>query len=143
MKTYANRLIAFAASALAFGTIFGTTAFGQTRLTVEVPFAFETAQGKLPAGSYDVVELRMNGVAHVISLRSAASGDTIIPGIPVFDGFATAGKAQSVDFACTRSSCRLTAIKTNSGTLTYGAPRKAKGSEVATVTLPIRALNGD
>ena len=47
MKNIANRLIVLAASAFALGTV----AFGQTRMTAEIPFAFHTVTGTLPAGT--------------------------------------------------------------------------------------------
>jgi len=62
MKNIANRMIVFAVSALAFGTV----AFGQTRMTADIPFAFRTATGKLPAGTYELRQHPNNGMVHMI-----------------------------------------------------------------------------
>ena len=62
MKTLANRIMMFAASALVLGTV----AYGQTQLTVTIPFAFRTANTTLPSGTYVFNRQAIGGVTVTI-----------------------------------------------------------------------------
>jgi hypothetical protein len=144
MKNVANRLIVFAASALAFGTV----AFGQNRMTAEIPFAFQTATGTLPAGTYTFTRAKLNGSDHLITVQNVATYQSLSAGIPMFDDYDKAGKSgASIDFACVAGKCSLKAVRTVSGTMVYLTPRRPraeeKASPMALVTIPAKVSNGD
>jgi hypothetical protein len=96
MKTIANRLIVFAVSAIAFGTV----AFGQTRMTAEIPFAFHTSKGTLPAGTYELRDVSMAGVPHLIVLRNTATQKSAVAGNPTFNVYRKSDSASKLEFSC-------------------------------------------
>jgi len=141
MKNVANRLIVFAVSALAFGT----TAFGQTtRMTAEIPFAFRTATGTLPAGTYLFTEAPSSHGQHVMVAENRATGKSQMIGIPLADTWAKAHPA-SLEFACIGSACRLQAMNTGTGRLVYQTPhpRKDERALVSVVSVPVKISNGE
>jgi hypothetical protein len=93
LKTIANRLIVFAVSSIALGTM----AFGQTRMTAEIPFAFRTVNGDLPAGN------------------------------PMYNAYRIATDAPVVEFLCGASGCALKALRTSEGSLEYAVRHKVSG----------------
>src|SRR5580693_4314566 len=112
MKTIANRMIVIAASVLALGTV----AFGQTRLTAEIPFEFKTATGTLPAGTYEFLP-QANSASHSVLIRNTTTWKAFYAGNPVHDIYSKAADKPVVEFVCGRGSCTLTAIRTSSGAL--------------------------
>src|SRR5271169_6569579 len=107
MKTIANRLIVIAAGTIAFGTV----AFGQTRMTAEIPFAFHTATGTLPAGNYEVRETAVGGASHVVLLRNTASKKGTFAGNARLNVYRTSAKGTVIEFVCTGRNCSLKAIR--------------------------------
>jgi hypothetical protein len=141
MKTIANRLIVFAASALAFGTV----AFGQTRMTAEIPFAFHTASGILPAGNYEVRETSAGGWSHTVLLWNTASKKGALAGNARFNVYRTSGKGTVLEFACTGRNCSLKAIRSVNASLEYSAPSKSKddSGKMAVVSIPVKTVTAD
>jgi len=144
MKNVPNRMIVFAASALAFGT----AAFGQTPMTAHIPFAFRTVTGTIPAGTYQLAEAKLSGGAqHMILLRNTATGQSNYAGIPIYDPWVKAKDNPSIVFACVADSCSLKAINTDSGTLAYQIPQPSargdKGPQVSVVSVPMTRSNGE
>jgi hypothetical protein len=137
MKTIANRLIVFAASTIAFGSM----AFGQTRGTVEIPFAFHTVTGTLPAGTYEIGETHVGSYTHVVVLRNTASKKTWYAGTPIYNPYRKTQGA-SVEFTCTGSSCNLTAIRGTNSSLEYVSPRKSR-EDTAAISVPLKTKNAD
>lgn len=141
MKNIANRIILFAASALAFGTV----AFGQTT-TAEIPFAFRTVTGTLPAGTWRFTESRTNGVALIV-VENATTGDKRMIGVPILDHWGSATKpVPSVDFVCVNDKCSLKALNTDEGALVYQTPRQSRKGDTAVVSvisIPARTSNGE
>src|SRR5580693_78760 len=97
----ANRMIVFAAGVIAFGTV----AFGQTRMTAEIPFAFHTASGTLPAGTYELRETQTGGFPHMVILRNVATHKGGFAGNPMYNPYRTAASGAVVEFACIDSNC--------------------------------------
>ena len=140
MKTTANRLIVFAVSALALGT----AAFGQTRMTAEIPFAFRTVSGTLPAGAYNISDVRASAVQHMVYIQNIASGKGAFAGHPTFDLYKRTTGAPIVEFACVNGDCALRAIRTLDGVMEYSLPKSWKSEkEVAIVNVPLKYSNGD
>jgi hypothetical protein len=144
MKTVANRLIVFAASALALGTV----AFGQERMTAEVPFAFHTVDSVLPAGTYEFTPVRLASVSHLLSVRNTATNESTAVGLPVFDQYnKSTGANPTLTFVCQAGACQLKAIRTSNGTLNYPVTRPsrsaAKEAQVAVITIPAKVSSGD
>jgi hypothetical protein len=144
MKTIANRIAVFAAGLLAFGT---SGAFAQSRMTADIPFAFETVTGTLPAGTYEVTEVHMGGAQHLMLLRNKETGKTSSVGIPVWDEWKRAGdRGPRVEFSCKAGACSLSAIRTFDGSMEYSGPslpKNLKEDVVALVAVPLKAASGD
>jgi len=142
MNAFANRLIVFAASALAAGTM----AYGQNRMTAEIPFAFNTVAGTQPAGTYEFRSLPTNGTDHLISVQNTATNRTTVAGLPMFDSWHKAsGPNPTLEFVCQASACSLRAIVTGDGSLIYSTPgkRSAKRYPVAVISVPLKVLSSD
>jgi outer membrane protein assembly factor BamB len=141
MKNVANRLIVFAVSALAFGT----AAFGQTtRMTAEIPFAFRTVTGTLPAGSYLFTEAHAGQGQHVTVAENTSTGKSWMVGLPQADNWAKP-RAASLEFTCVGNACSLQALNTGTGRLVYQTPRPRKDERalVSVVSVPVRIANGE
>jgi hypothetical protein len=140
MKTIANRLIVIAASTIAFGTV----AFGQTRMTAEIPFAFHTVNGTLPAGTYEIREITLGSASHVVLLRNAASQKSAFAGNPTYNAYRKAAGAPVLEFACVERNCSLKTIKTADASLEYVVPgTKDDSNKVALVSIPLKPPTAD
>jgi len=139
MKTIANRLIVFAASAFALGTV----AFGQTRMTAEIPFAFHTVTGTLPAGTYSFDRLKSAGMAHTVIVTNTKTSKATVAGTANFDAWKKAPDAPVAVFACVEGRCTLKALRTSEGTAEYAAPHRTKNAEVAEISVPLKAHSAD
>src|SRR5271154_861897 len=106
MKTLANRLIMLAASA----ALLGTTAYGQTQMKAEIPFAFRIANETLPAGSY-VIYRQSLGVMTRMILENVASHHTVYAVGAFVDSYDRPSHP-SAAFVCVNGGCSLSAIKT-------------------------------
>jgi len=137
MKTLANRLVMFAASAV----VFGTMAYGQT-MKAEIPFAFHTANATLPAGSYAINTRATNSSDRTIRLWNTATQR----GVYVMGTQADPDRSgrSSLVFLCSNQGCSLSAIRTSERTFTYPAPHKAARDKeaVAVISIPL-TLKGD
>ena len=132
MKTLANRLVMFAASAV----VLGTMAYGQT-MKAEIPFAFHTANGTLPAGSYVINTRSTSAAADTIRLWNTATQRGAYVMSTQSDPYHT-GRSSLV-FLCGNQGCSLSAIRTSKGTFTYTAPHKAARDKeaVAVISIPL------
>ena len=141
MKTIANRLIVFAASAIAFGSV----AFGQTRMIAEIPFAFHTVSGTLPAGNYEVRETSVGAASHVVLLRNTASQKSAFAGNPTYNAYRKSATGPVLEFVCVERSCSLKAIRSVNASLEYATPSRAKddSNKVAVLTIPVKLVNAD
>jgi hypothetical protein len=139
MKTIANRLIVFAASAIAFGAV----AFGQTRMTAEIPFAFHTARTTLPAGTYEITDLQTGGNHHVVILWNTGSQKGTFAGNSMYNAYRTAPGRSVVEFACVEDVCSLKAIRTVSASLEYATPHKTWEEESAVISIPLETRKAD
>jgi hypothetical protein len=136
----ANRMIVFAAGVIAFGTV----AFGQTRMTAEIPFAFHTVSGTLPAGTYELRETEIGGNPHLVILRNTATLKSAFAGNPVYNSWRKTAGSSVVEFVCAERSCSLKAIRTGSSSLEYQTPRKSKnGEKMAVVSIALKPVNAD
>lgn len=140
MKTIANRLIVFAVGAIAFGTV----AFGQTRMTAEIPFAFHTLNATLPAGTYELRETSTAAGSHMVLLRNVAAQKSAFAGNSIYDAYRTASHGAVVEFVCEERNCSLKAIRTSSASLEYPTPHKSRdGEKMAVVSIALKPLNAD
>ena len=138
MKSFTNRLVMFAASAV----VLGTMAYGQTTMTAAIPFAFSTSNAKLPAGNYTVN--RMTTATDTMHLYNRESRRGVfVSSLPV-DWFNTVRKPVLV-FGCVEQECTLREIKTSSGTYTYPDSHKtARAREaVSLIEVPLTKRNAD
>ena len=138
MKTIANRLIVFAASAFALGT----AAFGQTRMTAEAPFAFHTVTGTLPAGTYAFERLH-GASAHTMVVTNTKTRKSALAGTANFDTWRKAAEAPVAVFVCGQAGCALKALRTHEGTVEYAVPHTVKKADIAEITVPLKPISAD
>jgi hypothetical protein len=121
MKSITNRFFLFAASAV----FFGTTAFGQTTMKADVPFAFSIRGGAGEAAGNYVINLDSNGGTKVLRLYNA---DTHHSAVAITFG-AGGGPLEKVDprlvFRCNDAGCALSEVWTLNGgyALAHGKTR--------------------
>ena len=139
MNALTNRIAIVAASAL----VFGTMAFGQTPvLKAQIPFAFQSAAGTLPAGTYTIRDARLQGSSDLVSFRHEASKRTAFLMRRSLDVSAPA--APSVVFRCGEAGCVLSAIRQSDGTTSYYGKYLSKhDKEVAMVSIPLESVKAD
>jgi hypothetical protein len=138
MKSFTNRLVIFAASAVALGTM----AYGQTTMKAEIPFAFHTSNATLPAGNY-IVD-RLTTAPNTLRIYNTDTRRGAFVGSITVDWFNAVNKPVIV-FACAEQDCTLREIRTSQGTYTYPEPHKtARAREsVSMIQIPLTARNGD
>jgi hypothetical protein len=141
MKTIANRIVVIAAGAIALGTV----AYGQTHMTAEIPFAFHTAAGTLPAGTYEFSQSTAAGMENIVAIRNAATLHSAFAGHAMYNVYSKAHGAPVAEFTCVKDSCTLTALRTWSGSYEYAAPRKPKDVEkdLAVISVPLKPVATD
>jgi hypothetical protein len=138
MKTIANKIAAFAVTAVALGT----AAFGQTTqkadMRTEIPFTFHTARGTMPAGQYDVIE-NYAGVSGVFALRNTASNKVaLVSGSP--SGVRNS-EGSGITFRCD-DGCELAAIRTSRTAVTFPEHKSTKAWKAAMVAVHVTSANG-
>jgi hypothetical protein len=140
MKSFTNRLVVFAASAV----VLGTMAYGQT-MKAEIPFAFRTTNASLPAGTYTIDRLSGAGFANMLHLYNTESHRSVVTVSTPLDAYRRAAEKPSMVFSCGGQGCVLREIKTSSGSYSYPAsPKSARDHEaVSTIEIPLTTRNGD
>jgi len=136
MKTLANRLFLFTTSAL----FLGTTAFGQTTLRADVPFAFHIPGGGVDGGNY-VVQLQNTATGKMVSLRNNDSHRAAL-------AFATRllqkpGEAiqPRLVFRCGDAGCALSEIRTPDGVYSVSQGRPGAHQYLASIPLTVQQGN--
>jgi hypothetical protein len=119
MKTIANRILQCAAGAV----LLSASAFAQSNMTANIPFAFHANKMNLPAGSYRVDANTTQGGTPVIVLRSNVDQKaTIALGSPL--GSPAGNKGSRLVFRCNEGGCDLRQIWTSEAG--YGYPSHGK-----------------
>jgi len=140
MKTIAYRIIVIAASVIALGT----TAFGQTRMTAEIPFSFRTASGTMPAGTYEFNRAPSAVLGHSIIIRNVATDKSVFAGNSLFNSYSRATEAPVAVFVCgTDGSCALKALKTRDGSTEYDVPKSKNREKMSEIKVPMKPLSSD
>ena len=139
MKTIATRILVISASVIALGT----TAFGQNRMTAEVPFAFKTSTGTFPAGTYQFDRTTGNGLSHAVIIRNVATQKGVFAGNPMFNAYSKATDAPIAVFVCGTGGCALKALRTREGSAEYQVPKSKDHEKVAEISVPLKAIVAD
>jgi hypothetical protein len=140
MKTIANRLIVFAASAIALGTV----AYGQTRMTAQIPFAFHTVNGTLPAGTYEFSKEHGFALADTVVIRNVATGGMAFAGHSLYNSYGRTPNGPRAVFVCGKDGCSLKAIRTWDAALEYNVPKSRNAEQaMAVITVPLKPLSTD
>lgn len=138
MKNIASKIVVFAVSAVALAT----AAFGQTQkvaMKAEIPFAFHTSNGTMPAGRYAVID-NYAGVAGVFALRNTASNKTVVVlGSPADN---IPSETPSVTFRC-EDGCELAAIRTAGHIFSFGNHWSPRAREVAILATSVTTAAGE
>jgi hypothetical protein len=125
MKTKWNLLLTAAGFAL-----IAAAAYGQTRLTANVPFSFRTIAGVQPAGQYAVVH-----DGDVTKLENLATRKATWVGIGVLDKNDQPNAPRLVFTCGNESGCALTGVRSEDGREWHFQAPKLKPSEEARVAV--------
>jgi hypothetical protein len=125
MKTKLNSLLLAAAL-----TLSAAASYGQSRVTANIPFPFQTIAGVQAAGQYGFSQ-----ADYFVQLTNLATGKSSFLGIGVPEGN-DGSKPPQLVFTCgSESGCALTSVQLADGrSWSYKAPR-LKPSEVARVAV--------
>ena len=136
MKNIAKRLVVVAVGAVVVGMV----AFGQTTMTAQIPFAFQTAQGTLPAGRYTVTELARG--AQVVRLRNQVSYKAAmeIGTLAVYTEKQDLNTGKLI-FRCD-DGCRLVSIQSPHHTINLSSRGHSGGREVAVIAT-VTSMRGE
>jgi hypothetical protein len=135
--TTLNRIALLAAGA----AVLGSMAYGQSVvMKAEIPFAFRTSAGVLPAGVYTVTDRTTFSGAPLVGLRTGAMKSGVFV-VGVANDTHLAGAPAAI-FRCGADGCELTAMRSNAGTVEYASGHKRPKTEMAMVAIPL-IRNGD
>ena len=142
MKKNFNRALMLTAAAL---TLSAAAAYGQTKVTGEIPFAFRTARGVQPAGVYDLISISPN--REMLALRSVATLKAVPLGIGAPEGSSSARSYEArprLVFHCSDANgCVLYAAFIDDGRgWSYRAPHVKPSEERVAVVYLGRAAGG-
>jgi hypothetical protein len=140
MKSFTNRLAAFAASAV----VLGSMAYGQT-MKAEIPFAFRTANASLPAGNYIIDRVPGTGITNTLRLYNTELRRSVVAVSAPLNMYRGAAERPSMVFACGDRGCTLREIKTSNGSYSYPEWRKSErdNETVSLIQVPLTLRNGD
>jgi hypothetical protein len=136
MKTITNRLFVFAATAV----FLGTTAFGQTTMRADVPFAFHITGGGVDAGHYDV-RLENGGTGKIVTVHNNDSHRAAVA--VTFQLSAKSGEAihPRLVFRCGDTGCALSEVWTADGG--YGIPQGKPRAHEYLASIPLAVQHGN
>jgi hypothetical protein len=140
MKTLANRIVMFAASAV----LLGTMAYGQEHMRAEIPFAFNAADAPLPAGNYEFDSPTIHGSGTTIRVLNSDSHKVVIVLSLPLDPYHKAADVPTANFVCQRGTCQLNSIRTYAGTYQYPATHKSGRDKesLSLLTIKLAEVNG-
>jgi hypothetical protein len=119
MKTIANRIFQCAAGAV----LLSASAFAQSNMTANIPFAFHANKVNMPAGSYRIDADVTHSGTSVILLRSQTDQNKAIAlGSPL--GSPVSNKGPRLVFRCSEGGCDLRQVWTPDAGYSY--PSHAK-----------------
>ena len=119
MKTIANRIFQCAAGAV----LLSASAFAQSNMTANIPFAFHANKITLPAGSYRVDADTTHGGTLLIVLRSQADQNKAVAfGSPL--GSPASNKGPRLVFRCSEGGCDLRQVWTPDAGYSYPSHTK-------------------
>jgi hypothetical protein len=137
MTSLTNRFFLFAASAV----FFGTTAFGQTTMKADVPFAFHIRGGASEAAGNYVIHLDTQSGGKVVRLYNA---DTYHSAVAITYR-AGGGPLEKVDprlvFRCNEDGCALSEVWTLNGGYALAHGKTRAHEYLASIPLTINQGN--
>ncbi len=137
MKSLTNRFFLFASTAL----FLGTTAFGQTTMKADVPFAFNIPGGAGEASGNYVINVDANGGTKVLRLYNVDTHHSTL----AITFAAGGGPGEKVDprlvFRCGNEGCALSEIWTLNGGYTVAHGRVKAHEYLASIPLIIHQGN--
>jgi hypothetical protein len=136
MKSITNRLFLFAATAM----FLGTTAFGQTTLKADIPFAFHVPGGGVSGGKLSI-QLRNAGNGKIANLYNYNSHSSALA--VTYKLWTKSGEAAQprLVFRCGDNGCMLSEIWTLDGG--YGVPQGKPGAHEYLTSIPLAEKQGN
>ena len=136
MKTITNRLFVFAATAV----FLGTSAFGQTALRADVPFAFHVPGGGVDAGHYNI-RLENGGIGKIVTVYNNGSHHSALA--VTFPLYAKSGEPiqPRLVFRCADTGCALSEVWTGGGG--YGVTQAKPRAHEYLASIPLTVQKGN
>jgi hypothetical protein len=136
MKSITNRLFAFAATAV----FLGTTAFGQTTMRADVPFAFHVPGGGVDAGNY-LIHLENGGIAKIVTIYNYDTHRSALAATFRLDAKPGEAIRPRLVFRCGDTGCALSEVWTVDGG--YGIPQGKPGAHEYLASIPLTVRQGN
>ena len=136
MKTIANRFFQCAAGA----ALLTASAFAQSNMTADIPFAFHANGVAMPAGTYRLNTTSTPSGSTLVVLRSDATKPVIA--VTGSLGSPSANRGARIVFRCTGNGCDLRQVWTNDAGYSY--PGHAKDSnDDRLASIPLTTVKAD
>ncbi|HKD08191.1 MAG TPA: hypothetical protein VKB79_19985 [Bryobacteraceae bacterium] len=130
MKTIANRIFQYAAGA----ALLTASAFAQSNMTANIPFAFHANGATMPAGTYHVDASTTPSGSRFIVLRSRST-NPVIAVAGSLDA-PSANRGARLVFHCKDNGCDLRQVWTNDAGYSYpGHAKESADDRVASIPL--------
>jgi hypothetical protein len=136
MKTIANRIFQCAAGAV----LLTASAFAQTNMTANIPFAFHANGATMPAGSYRLDTTSTPSGTTLIVLRDSAAKKAVVAAAGSLGQPNTRGAR--IVFRCNESGCDLRQVWTNDAGYSYPGHAKDR-SDDRVASIPLTDVKAD
>ncbi len=137
MKTIANRIFQCAAGA----ALLTASAFAQTNMTANIPFAFHASGVSMPAGTYRLDKTSTPSGSTLIVLRDSASKNPVVA-VAGSLGSEHVSRGARIVFRCKESGCDLRQVWTNEAG--YSIPGHAKDkADDRLASIPLTNVKAD
>lgn len=136
MKSITNRLFVFAAAA----AFLGTTAFGQTALRADVPFAFHVIGGGADAGNY-AIQLDNGGTGKIVTVYNHDSHRAVLAVTSQLVAKPGEVIRPRLVFRCGDTGCALSEVWTPDGG--YSIPQRKIGAHEYLASIPLAVQQGN
>jgi len=132
MKTIANRIFQCAAGAV----LLGASAFAQTNMTANVPFAFHANGATMPAGNYRLNTTTTPGGTTLIVLRDSTAKKAVVAVANALGAPTASDRGARIVFRCKENGCDLRQVWTNDAGYSYpGHAKDSADDRVASIPL--------
>ena len=116
-----NTATLIAAAAL---TLSATAAYGQNKLTADIPFEFRVNGSTLPAGQYEIDRLHLGSYPSILKVTSVETGRgiAVVASSRIYPYAGRAEQRPHIEFRCIQSGCSIRELWDNETGFAFNAP---------------------